>query len=145
MLKYLQTRKTEQTTFRSTSASKQLLTRMQVTPCQTHFIFCPKEPASWVGDRRAFPPASQAGQAAGTSSQSDISTFHFSTTTTGRKKLIQLLTFIFRSSSVKIVGEKSSGVRHFLSQITMKMEFAFLCLEDLHRVKSQAMQVIHEQ
>lgn len=58
---------------------------------------------------------------------------------------MQISIFIFRSSSVKIVREKCSRVHHFLKQIKKKMEFAFLCLEDLYRVKSQSMQVVHEQ
>lgn len=96
------------------------------------------------GRPTGFPPACQAEQAARASSQSDIPAFPFSTTTIGSKKLIQLSTFIFRSSLVKIVREKGSRVHHFLNQRTVKMEFAFLCSDDFNGVKSQAMRVIHE-
>lgn len=126
--------------FRSTSVSNCLLVGMQVTPRQTHFIFCPKEAASGVGDRRAFPPACQAGQAARTSSQSDSFAFPFLTSTIEKKKIMQVSTFIFRSSSGKIVREKGSGVHSFLSQL-MSTEFTFFCLEDLHKT----MQVLCEQ
>jgi len=80
-----------------------------------------------VGDWWAFPPNHQAGQAARASSQSDNFVFPFSTAT-GRNKLIQVSTFILRSSSVKTVSEKGSKVHCFLSQI-MKMKFAFLYLK----------------
>lgn len=98
----------------------------------------------WEANGHSHQPV-RLDKAARTGSQSDISAFPFSTTTARRKKLLQLSTFIFRSNSVKIVRAKGSRVHHFLSQITMKMEFAFLSFEDLHRVKSQATQVIHEQ
>lgn len=95
-----------------------------------------------MGDWWAFPPAHLAGQAARASSQSDNFVFPFSTTT-GRNKLIQVSTFILRSSSVKAVREKGSKVHHFLSQI-MKMEFAFLCLKTWTEWKA-SLQEVHKQ